>query len=97
MKTKLKLIISCSILLTSCSIKKELSIIDGSKSDGTLTLAAEYDGAFIVKVDLQKAKERAQEKCNAWGYKSAELFDAGTTQSIGGGRKRIVYKVQCTD
>lgn len=98
MKTlKLTVLFAVSLCALSCSVQRELQVVDGSKADGTLTLATEYDGAFKVKVDVQKAKLKAVEKCKAWGYSDAEFFDAGLTQSIGRGMKRLTYKAQCTD
>lgn len=94
---KLTLLFAVVLFNTRCSVQRELQVVDGSKADGTLTLATEYDGAFKVKVDVQKAKLKAEEKCKAWGYSNAEFFDAGLTQSIGRGMKRLTFKAQCTD
>ena len=56
MKTlKLTVLFAVSLCALSCSVQRELQVVDGSKADGTLTLATEYDGAFKVKVDVQKA------------------------------------------
>ncbi|MDY3547422.1 YecR family lipoprotein [Riemerella anatipestifer] len=97
MKNIIKTLVIPTLIFTSCTVKKDLYIIDGSKSDGTLTLATEYDAAFRVKIDMQKAKQNASEKCKALGYKEADFFDTGVTQAIGAGRRRIIYKVQCLD
>lgn len=94
---KLTLLFAVVLFNTSCSVQRELQVVDGSKADGTITLATEYDGAFKVKVDLQNAKLKASEKCKSWGYKDAEFFDAGVSQSIGRGMKRLTYKAQCRD
>lgn len=94
---KILLVSSLIFVLSNCTVQRELQVVDGSKADGTVTLATEYDGAFKVKVNMQNAKQKAEEKCKAWGYKNSEFFDAGITQSIGGGRKRLVYKAQCTN
>lgn len=96
MKT-IKLLVAVAFIMTSCTVQRELLVVDGSKSDGTVTLAAEYPVGPRVKVDVEKAKLKALEKCKAWGYKNAEFFDSGIDTAIGNGRRRIVYKAQCTD
>lgn len=98
MKNTLKILFLSTFLVTSCGVqKKDLQIVDGSKADGTVTLAVDYDAYRRISINLENAKQKAVEKCKAWGYNNAELFDAGLTQSIGRGFNRVTYKAQCTN
>lgn len=99
MKKSIKILslISISAFITSCTVQRELLVVDGSKADGTVTLAAEYPLGPRVKVDVEKARQKAEEKCKAWGYQNADFFDTGVDSSIGNGKRRIVYKAQCTN
>lgn len=95
---KLTLLFAFALIAVSCGVQqRELQIVDGSKADGTLTFAVEHDAFRRIKINIDNAKQKAEEKCKAWGYKGAEFFDAGQKQSIGRGFERITYKAQCTN
>lgn len=108
MKKKIFIILGMTILLlSSCSrtIDKYLQIVDGSKSDGTLTMIYEYPLHWRwIKYNIRwdDAKVSAIKKCQSWGYSSAEFFDAGLTQCISFDMYgncimwRVTYKCQCT-
>lgn len=84
--------------LTSCSVQRELLVIDGSKSDGTVTLGTEgFNAGKSVVVDKEKGLMRAKEKCKQWGFNDAEFFDFGIKQPAGGYNVRMLYKVQCVN
>lgn len=92
------------LFLSSCTVQKYLAIIDGSKSDGTLTMMYEYKNAGFEKpvVHWDEAKKSAISKCQSWGFKGAEFFDVGTSVCVAYDgytcvRKRVTYKCQCTD
>ena len=95
--------LSLLFVLSSCNAIKYLQIVDGSKSDGTLTMVYEYGIFEKPIVQWDQAKQNAINKCQSWGYKSAEFFDAGVTQCIGYDqygscvRWRVIYKCQCTN
>lgn len=89
-------------MLASCVVKKELQIVDGSKSDGTLTLAYEIKGHKKAKVNTELAKAQALHHCKQWGYSNVEMF-APMKRCIESNRYnqcikyQITYKCQCTD
>ncbi|EPR6357278.1 YecR family lipoprotein, partial [Proteus mirabilis] len=79
-------IICFSIILSGCSVKKEIVPIGGSKADGTVRMGYTYGdkfGAFEVPVvDIERANELATKKCKTWGYEGAEAF-GGKTENCG--------------
>ena len=94
----------CLILLTSgCQTVKYLSITDGSKADGTLTMAYEYGLFEQPIVQWGQAKQSAIATCQNWGYSGAQFFDVGYTQcvQVDACRNctlwRVTYKCQCTN
>jgi len=94
----------CFILLTSgCQTVKYLSITDGSKSDGTLTMSYEYGVFEQPVVQWAQAQQSAIGTCQNWGYSGAQLFDSGWQQCIHADlygncdRWRVTYKCQCTN
>ena len=65
---------SAIFTLTGCATTKTLLPINGSKADGTVTLAYEYGAFEDPQVDWNLAKTTARARCAAWGYKNAEAF-----------------------
>lgn len=80
-----------------------ISVYDGSKADGTITLFYEYGAFDKPVVHWEEAKQDAISKCKNWGYGGAEFFGSGVQKCIavnGYGnciRWRVYYKCQCTD
>ena len=78
-----------------------LVLVDGSKSEGTLTFAYEYDTYYHGAVQWEKAQQDATERCKAWGFTSASFFGSGletcleTREYVGCVRARVVQKCQC--
>ena len=71
---KIRILVLSILLMTSCATVKTPYPINGSKSDGTITLGYEV-GAFEEPViDWQLANQTATERCQAWRYKRAEAF-----------------------
>ncbi len=70
------------LVLSGCSIKKEIVPVGGSKADGTIRMGyvvGDKFGAFErPQVDLQQAEELAAKKCKTWGYEGAEPFGGKT-------------------
>jgi hypothetical protein len=100
---KLLIALSIAFLFESCTVHKYLSVYDGSKADGTITMFYEY-GAFDKPiVHWEEAKRDATLKCKNWGYNGAEFFGTGVRECIsvdGYGncnRWRVIYKYQCTE
>lgn len=68
----------CSLLLTGCVVKKEMTAIGGSKADGTVKMGYIFGAFEIPQVDVYQASELAAKKCSAWGYTGAEAFGGQT-------------------
>lgn len=93
--------IAVFIVLSGCQVPKYLSVLNGSKSDGTLTMSFDYGGFQKPVVQWKDANERADNYCKQWGYSGHQWFDPQTTvlyvngygQPIGW---RVIYKCQCT-
>jgi hypothetical protein len=73
MKNLLLVICLLSILM-GCATTKTLQPIGGSKADGTVTLAYEYNAFENPQIDWNLAKATAKSRCTAWGYGNAEAF-----------------------
>lgn len=93
------LFIALAISATSCTVNKELFVMDGDKGAGTLTLSTdEYNPGYKkIVVNKEQGLKRAQEKCKQWGYNNADFFDFATTQPANAFKVRMTYKVQCTN
>jgi len=95
-------IIITAILISSCSVNKEMQATGGSKADGTIKLSYEYGSLEQPVIDEAAAVKTAVKRCKAWGYKNAEAF-GGTTKScsnraglVGGCNQWLVTKeYQC--
>lgn len=89
-------------LISSCTVQKYLSVYDGSKADGTITMFYEYGTFEKPVVHWVEAKQDAISKCKNWGYSGAEFFGQGVQKCIsfdGTGncvKWRVYYKCQCT-
>ncbi len=100
MKT-LSFLIAIFILTTGCETTKYLSVLNGSKSDGTLVMAYEYGGFQKPIVQWNDANARADQYCKSWGYKGHQWFDPqyiciwkdayGNCTTY-----RVIYRCQCT-
>ncbi len=62
------------VLLAGCETTKELVPLGGSKTDGTVRLGHDFVWSEVPIVDLDKGEAVAAERCQAWGYSSAEQF-----------------------
>ncbi len=96
------LLLFIPMVLLSCTVKKRLEIVDGSKADGTLTMAYEIKTHQKAKFLIEEAKAKAMVRCKQWGYTDVDIFDAGIKECIEyrQGRcikYRVSYKCQCTD
>lgn len=89
-------------LLSGCATVEEPQATGGSRSDGVIDLSFEY-GMFqkpVVKWD--DALQRAQQRCEAWGYSDAERFGGVRTQCESENaygdclRTLVIIPYQCT-
>lgn len=98
---KLIAITLCTLILSGCATKKELTPIGGSKSDGTIKMAYEYSWIESPTVDFNAAKALAAKKCIMWGYEGAESFGGQTSTCLkkreGGGcdLTKVTVEYQC--
>jgi hypothetical protein len=93
-----------SVFLAGCSsIPKQWSAIDGSRSDGTITLTYVYRPILDTKpIENNDAVDLATSKCVLWGYAGAEAFGDETkscnTLGVDGGCTswRVSKVYQCS-
>lgn len=60
--------------LQGCATPKFLQPINGSKADGTVTMAYEYSAFESPQIDWNSANSIAKSRCVAWGYSNAQAF-----------------------
>lgn len=101
-KTFILILLLFIVGLSSCTVKKRLEIVDGSKADGTLTMAYTIKANQKAKFILEEARQEAVVKCKQWGYSDAEIFTAGMRECIDYRQLQCVrymvkYKCQCID
>lgn len=103
MKFKIAILTILSlILLISCTTVKKIPVATGgSRADGVVELAYEYDSAGKPIVMWEKAEETACEKCQAWGYASAQAFGGAKVDCVQYDRyenclkQRVTIPYQC--
>jgi len=66
-------------ILAGCATVKVPQPINGSRADGTITLAYQMGAFEKPVVDWNLARDTAKIRCIAWGYRNAEAF--GGTQT----------------
>jgi hypothetical protein len=98
-----KIILAVVLLaLSSCAVNKNLEPTSGSKADGIIVMTYSLNNYQSPVLDWDIAKQEAQRRCQAWGYKDADKF-AGVTKkcdsySYFGCTSRLIdVKYQCTD
>lgn len=70
--------------ITGCATPKEWRAIGGSRSDGVVKLAFNYNDVREDPVlDAQQGLNLAKTKCLAWGFKDAEAF-GGAVETCNG-------------
>ena len=62
-----------------CATQKQFGAVGGSRSDGTVKLAYQYEAYESPVVDRAQALKIATAKCQSWGYGSAEAFGVAVT------------------
>ena len=87
------------LLLAACRSSQpvyppEWQAIDGSRSDGTVTLAYEQSYRSRLLPRAGQDNEVAKTRCHVWGYTSAEAF-GGSTRSCVATHPRANAKVTC--
>lgn len=67
-------VLSGSVVLTGCAVKKDFYAMGGSRADGTVEMAYDFAPFESPKVSTDQAKSVARSKCRVWGYDDAEAF-----------------------
>lgn len=94
--------ISLATFLTACAINVTPLTTGGSKADGTVIASYEYGAFQQPVVDMNAAQNSAKKRCQSWGYKNAEAFDAAQNECLaqnGYGncvQTRVNITYQCT-
>lgn len=90
------------LMLSGCvSVQKNWLVVDGSRSDATVTTAYEYEWYEKPETVRDQREELASKTCKRWGYEAAESLGTITTECIsydgqgGCNRKRVSVKYQC--
>jgi hypothetical protein len=65
--------------LAACSTHKDFYATSGSRADGVIDLAYDFNSLETPVVDQKQAYTIARSKCSLWGYVDAEPF-GGTSQ-----------------
>jgi hypothetical protein len=69
-----------AFLLAGCATQKELVPTGGSRADGTVHLSYEVGMFEKPVINWDAGKNAATQRCNAWGYSSAEPFGGQTSR-----------------
>jgi putative component of membrane protein insertase Oxa1/YidC/SpoIIIJ protein YidD len=73
-------------------------LIDGSKSEGTLTFAYEYGFLDTPTIQWDAAVNEASQRCKAWGFSNANFFKTGVSTCLDPPTchsYRMTFKCQC--
>ena len=98
------LLLACSValLLTGCTVQKQFEAVNGSRSDGIVTLAYEYNGIFEQpQEDMAQGGQLAASTCANWGYTNASPLaptrNCQQTNELGTClRWKVTRNYQCT-
>lgn len=101
MKIGVFTLIACLILYGCVSVQKDWLVVDGSRSDATVTTAYEYGWYEKPQTVRDQREGLASKTCKRWGYEAAKSLGTITTECIsydaqgGCNRKRVSVKYQC--
>lgn len=89
------------IVATACATEKQFVATGGSRADGTVDLAFEYELLEDPKVSKGQAFSTARQRCAAWGYRGAEPFGDVKQRCVAAPlgsctRWRVTVRFQCT-
>ncbi|AYN27070.1 hypothetical protein D8682_08790 [Buttiauxella sp. 3AFRM03] len=98
---KLIIVIIGGLLVSGCSVKKEMTTIGDSKADGTVRIGYMVGGSEKPVVDVQQGATLAGKKCHAWGYTGAEAFGGQQNKcahfnAYGCAITKVFIEYQCT-
>lgn len=93
---RLFIIFAIPVLITSCA-PSQFFMSDGSRSDGTVELACNYNMLQGCQLTgTPEAHHMARQACRNWGYDGAQSFGSynNRPKPDGSGQVKIMY--QCT-
>ncbi|HLF18764.1 MAG TPA: YecR family lipoprotein [Candidatus Omnitrophota bacterium] len=79
MKTKILIMTALLPVFIGCTVVKVLQPTGGSRADGIIEMSYQYSWLDTVEVDWASALQTAKQRCQAWGYDSAEPFGQATS------------------
>ena len=87
--------------LAACATVSQMTPTGGSKADAIVEMSFEYGMFDKVKLDPTSAMTQAKQRCEVWGYESAEPFGGVVKQcqamsGYGCARWFATMKFQCT-
>lgn len=82
------------VLLSSCTVNKELTLINENPQNHTLTYSFKYNRFEKVNVNFQEIQIKANTKCIEWGFDNA-LFKKPYFISDRLNNIEIVYECEC--
>ncbi|EBW7149657.1 YecR family lipoprotein [Citrobacter braakii] len=94
---------SAPLFLSGCiSTVTDLSASGGSRADGTVVMSTEYGEFDSIDINKEKALASATRRCQSWGYRTAQPFDAGFSKCSdfsGFSCTRYIYSIsyQCIE
>lgn len=90
------------LVIAGCTVDRQMTATGGSRADGIVELSydvGEFQGANI---DWGSAQSEADQRCQSWGYKSAQKFGGERRrceQRLGAlvncARFRVTVRYQC--
>ena len=73
-------LVAISLLISACATDKTPVPTGGSRADGTIKLSYEVGMFEKPVVDWVSANKSASQRCQAWGYEKADVFEGLITQ-----------------
>lgn len=98
---KFYLVLALLFIVSGCSVHKNYYATGGSRGDGAIDMAYDFEMFETPLVSSDQAKEVATQKCKVWGYESADAFGGQVENCFarnGYGnclRGQMVVKYQC--
>jgi hypothetical protein len=95
------LLVAVFVLLSACNTHKDFYATGGSRADGVIDVAYDFNSLETPVVDKRQAYAIAKSKCSLWGYQDAEPF-GGQSQTCQARRGfgecsawQVAIKYQC--
>lgn len=98
---KTLLVLAAIASATGCAVKKDFYSTGGSRADGTVDMAYDFNQFEQPVINQDQARSIAKSKCRVWGYNDAEAFGGrqqicnqfnGYGTCVAG---QVVHKYQC--